>query len=192
LFETWKLATGDAAEIKKLTRFFGVWVQKDGDGFSHSLASAVIDAQGRLVKCFYGNTWKPEEVLEELGGEVPDALGPELHAEVEPGAAREVDHHPRQGFVERHVGVAITAHAALVADGLGERLADGDPDILHGVVSIDVEVSARRNVEIKSAVSGHLVEHVIRDYEVDGLVGEYGARDISPSDMDHFPQTMYN
>jgi len=30
------------------------------------------------------------------------------------------------------------------------------------------------------------------DDEVDGLVGEYGARDISPSDMDHFPQTMYN
>jgi protein SCO1/2 len=65
-FAIWTLASGSGSETKKLIDFFGVWVQKDGDGFSHGLVTSVVDGDGRVVRSFFGNSWKPEDVLAEL------------------------------------------------------------------------------------------------------------------------------
>src|SRR6185369_6714137 len=56
----------------------------------------------------------------------------------------------------------VAAHARLVADRLGERLAERNADVFHRVVRIDVQVALGGNVEIYHAVARHLVEHVLK------------------------------
>src|SRR5690606_40331009 len=66
----------------------------------------------------------------------------------------------------------------LVADGLGERLAQGDADILDGVVVVDVHVALALDVQIDQPVAGDLVEHVLEEGHADGEVRLAGAIEI--------------
>ena len=59
-----------------------------------------------------------EELVREVDVELADARAREVDVELEARAAREVDDDARQRLVERHVGVAVAAHAFLVADRL--------------------------------------------------------------------------
>ena len=62
-----------------------------------------------------------------------------------------------------HVGVAVAADALLVADGLGEGLAEGDADVLDGVVIVDMQVALALDVQVDQAVAGDLVHHVVEE-----------------------------
>jgi predicted molibdopterin-dependent oxidoreductase YjgC len=57
--------------------------------------------------------------------------------------------------------VAVALDALLVAHGPGKGLAQGDADVLHRVVRIDVQVALGVNAEIHHPVAGDLVEHVL-------------------------------
>jgi hypothetical protein len=59
------------------------------------------------------------------------------------GAAGHVDHGLDERLVERHGRVAEARDAGLVAERLGDRLAEDDRDVLDGVVGVDVDVAAR-------------------------------------------------
>jgi len=59
----WIFATGAPAQIKAVTERFSVLVQPEAGTISHSLATALVDADGRIVEIWRGNGWKPEEVL---------------------------------------------------------------------------------------------------------------------------------
>jgi len=83
------------------------------------------------------------------------------HVKDEAGATGQIHHHPRQGFVEGHIGVAVTAQALLVAKSLGQGLADGDADIFSGVMAVNVQVALGLHRQIHHAVAGNLIEHVI-------------------------------
>lgn len=62
----WTFATGEPAEIDKLTQNFAVLVQPDGGTISHGLATALIGADGTVVRIWRGNAWTPSEVIDEL------------------------------------------------------------------------------------------------------------------------------
>ncbi len=62
----WTFATGDKKEIETLTSGFSVLVQPEAGTISHSLATALIDPDGRIKKIWRGNGWKPAEVLSEI------------------------------------------------------------------------------------------------------------------------------
>ena len=62
----WSFATGTPTQIKELTGRFSVLVQPETGTVSHSLAIALIDADGRVVEIWRGNGWKPEEVLAKI------------------------------------------------------------------------------------------------------------------------------
>jgi protein SCO1/2 len=62
----WTFATGDPAEIDKLTQSFAVLVQPEGGTISHGLATALIGPDGSVVKIWRGNSWTPSEVIDEL------------------------------------------------------------------------------------------------------------------------------
>ena len=64
--QIWTFATGAAAEIDKLTHSFAVHVQPEGGTISHGLATALVDADGKVRKIWRGNGWKPSEVMDEL------------------------------------------------------------------------------------------------------------------------------
>ena len=40
--------------------------KRSGGTISHGLATALIDKDGKIAKLWRGNTWKPDEVVEEI------------------------------------------------------------------------------------------------------------------------------
>ena len=63
-FEQWTLATGTAEQIGAVVRFFGV-DSRSGDGLvTHTLATAVVTHDGRVMRTFPSNSWRPDEVLD--------------------------------------------------------------------------------------------------------------------------------
>lgn len=65
-YETWELATGDPAEVKRLAQFFGLTYYAEKDQIVHSLSTALIDPAGRVRKFYRGSDWQPADVLREL------------------------------------------------------------------------------------------------------------------------------
>jgi protein SCO1/2 len=62
----WDFATGSKDEIKKVATYFGLQYWTEGDQVIHSLRTAIVGSDGRLVKLYRGNEWKTDEVLKEL------------------------------------------------------------------------------------------------------------------------------
>jgi protein SCO1/2 len=65
-FALWSFATGEPAQITALTQLFGVYVQPEGGTISHGLATALVGAEGSVIKIWRGNAWQPSEVIDEL------------------------------------------------------------------------------------------------------------------------------
>jgi len=68
-FAHWEFASGSADELKGLAEFFGLTYTKGASGqdqIVHSLRTALIGPDGKIVKVYRGNEWKPDEVLQEL------------------------------------------------------------------------------------------------------------------------------
>jgi protein SCO1/2 len=65
----WTFATGDPAEVKKFAEQFGIHYELDQTNkwqIIHNLRTAVIDADGRVVKTESGNFWKPADLVADL------------------------------------------------------------------------------------------------------------------------------
>jgi protein SCO1 len=65
-FSRWEFAAGTADEVKKVAEFFGLQYWQEKDQIIHGLRTAIIGADGKVVKVYRGNEWKPEEVVKEL------------------------------------------------------------------------------------------------------------------------------
>lgn len=59
----WTFATGFPAEIQSLTTAFSILVQPESGTISHSLATALIDRDGKIARIWRGNGWTPTEVM---------------------------------------------------------------------------------------------------------------------------------
>ena len=67
-FKHWEFATGKPAEVKKFATWFGLQYWPEGGQIVHSLRTAVIAPDGRLVKLYRGNDWQPAEIVADLQG----------------------------------------------------------------------------------------------------------------------------
>jgi protein SCO1/2 len=67
-FDHWEFATGTKDEIKSIAEYFGLRYWNDGSQIIHSLRTAVISPDGRLVKLYRGNDWKPAAIVSDLKG----------------------------------------------------------------------------------------------------------------------------
>ena len=65
-FRDWEFATGTADEVRELARFFGLEYRKDSGQIVHTLRTALIGPDGKLVRLYRGNDWTPAEVLEQI------------------------------------------------------------------------------------------------------------------------------
>jgi protein SCO1/2 len=69
-FDHWEFASGSADEVKGIAQFFGLRYYKDTQSGKeqviHSLRTAVIGPDSKIVKVYRGNDWKPEEVIKDL------------------------------------------------------------------------------------------------------------------------------
>jgi protein SCO1 len=75
-FSRWNLATGTVADVKKLAGFFGLDYYDSTDRIIHSLRTAIVDPDGRVVKVFEGNEWTVEDVMRELRAAKPAVAAP--------------------------------------------------------------------------------------------------------------------
>lgn len=61
-FAHWEFASGTPAEVRKAANFFGLaYNQKDGQ-IVHGLSTALVGKDGKVVKVYSGNDWKPDQV----------------------------------------------------------------------------------------------------------------------------------
>lgn len=92
----------------------------------------------------------------------------------EGGATAEIDDGAGQGFVHGQVGLAgegiagvetgaIAADASFIAQGLEERLAQGDAAVLDGMVGIDLQVAFAAEGQVHGGMAGEEGEHVIEE-----------------------------
>jgi protein SCO1/2 len=59
----WGFATGEKAEIEKLTKAFAVFTERNGVTLDHTLCTALIGPGGRVIELWRGNAWEVGEVL---------------------------------------------------------------------------------------------------------------------------------
>lgn len=65
-FDQWTLATGTASQIGDLARFFGVGFRPEAGVITHTLMTAVVGADGRVMRVFPSNSWTPDELFERV------------------------------------------------------------------------------------------------------------------------------
>ena len=72
--KTWTFLTGDRDDIDKFGAGFGLSVSRsvtDQRDITHTLRTAIVNREGKLVKVYIGNEWTPEQALADvkaLGG----------------------------------------------------------------------------------------------------------------------------
>lgn len=100
------------------------------------------------------------------------------HMHLQTGTPGEVYDYPRQGFVQRHIRMAVTSHAFFVANSFGEGLAQGNTDVFHGVVVVNLQVALALDIEVDQTVAGNLVEHVLKERHANIELGLAGTIQI--------------
>jgi protein SCO1/2 len=65
-FESWEFASGAPERVQELAKFFGLNYWSEGGQIVHSLRTALVDPEGKLVEVYPGNDWRPADVLDEL------------------------------------------------------------------------------------------------------------------------------
>jgi len=67
----WTFLTGDRDDVDQFAARFGVSIARamdDPRNITHNLRTAIIGADGRLVKVYTGNEWTAEQILADLRG----------------------------------------------------------------------------------------------------------------------------
>jgi protein SCO1/2 len=65
----WTFLTGEPAAVTKFALQFGIFTEKDlgtGANLTHNLRTAIVDANGRLVKVHSGRDWTPADLVADL------------------------------------------------------------------------------------------------------------------------------
>jgi protein SCO1 len=69
-FQHWEFASGTKDEVKGVAQFFGLRYYHDTESNDeqviHSMRTAIVGPDGKVIKLYRGNEWKPDEVLSEL------------------------------------------------------------------------------------------------------------------------------
>ncbi|MDX6383265.1 MAG: hypothetical protein QOK48_838 [Blastocatellia bacterium] len=69
-FQHWEFATGSKDEVKGIAQFFGLRyyhdTESDEDQVMHTLRTAIVGGDGKLLKLYRGNEWKPDEIINDL------------------------------------------------------------------------------------------------------------------------------
>ena len=65
-FAHWEFAGGTSDQVKKIAEYFGLTYFPKEDQIIHALRTVIISPEGKVVKIYTGNDWKPEEVLDEI------------------------------------------------------------------------------------------------------------------------------
>jgi protein SCO1/2 len=65
----WSFVTGEPTSVGDFASQFGLYVERADEksaDITHNLRTAVVDAEGRLVKAYSGNDWTPAQLVADL------------------------------------------------------------------------------------------------------------------------------
>ena len=65
----WSFVTGEPRAAADFARQFGIYTERDlgtGANLTHNLRTAIVDADGRMVKVHSGNDWTPADLVADL------------------------------------------------------------------------------------------------------------------------------
>ena len=65
----WSFVTGEPKAAADFARQFGIYTERDlgtGANLTHNLRTAIVDADGRMVKVHSGNDWTPADLVADL------------------------------------------------------------------------------------------------------------------------------
>jgi protein SCO1 len=65
-FEHWDFASGTMDQIKGIAQYFGLRYFQASDQIVHGLRTVIIGPDGKVVKVYRDNLWKPDEVVGEM------------------------------------------------------------------------------------------------------------------------------
>jgi protein SCO1 len=65
-FDHWTLATGTTAQVEDVARFFGVAAREEGGLVTHTLSTAVIGHDGRIMRIFPSNSWRSDDLFADV------------------------------------------------------------------------------------------------------------------------------
>lgn len=70
-FRHWELATGSAEQVRAIADYFGVHFWGEEGQVEHSLCTAIVGPDGRLVNFYRDNDWTVGEVLRQIRAATP-------------------------------------------------------------------------------------------------------------------------
>ena len=65
-FEHWQFVTGSPEEVRKAADFFGLSYNENEGQIVHTVRTVLIGQDGKVVKVYPGNEWKPGEVANDF------------------------------------------------------------------------------------------------------------------------------
>lgn len=65
-FTVWQFATGKKEQIAALAKSFAVFTERKGAVIEHTLCTALIGADGRVVEFWRGNSWQTKEAVDAI------------------------------------------------------------------------------------------------------------------------------
>ena len=72
-FGHWEMATGSPDDVKRIAEFFGLRYWEESGQIVHSLRTALVGPDGKVLKVYRGNDWKPDAVLADVKAAQPPA-----------------------------------------------------------------------------------------------------------------------
>jgi protein SCO1/2 len=65
-FQHWQFASGSPEQVRQAANFFGLaYNTKDGQ-IVHGLSTVLIGKDGKVLKVYSGNSWKPDDIAAEI------------------------------------------------------------------------------------------------------------------------------
>ena len=65
-FDHWEFAAATPDGLPDLAKYFGLTYTQDGGVITHSLSTAVIGPDGKIVKWYHGSDWKAADLLKDV------------------------------------------------------------------------------------------------------------------------------
>ena len=103
-----------------------------------------------------------EEFLEQIHIKIPDVATFERYMKFEARSPRKIDYNSRKSLIQRDIGVAVAANALLIACRLRYSLPEGNANIFHRMMGIDVQIPFCLNTQIDKPVPRHLIQHMVQ------------------------------
>ena len=73
-FDRWEFATGTPDQVRKVAEFFGLRYWTDRGQIVHSLVTALVAANGKVIQFYRGNDWQPAQVVSDLRNLPPSKM----------------------------------------------------------------------------------------------------------------------